>query len=379
MGGWSVSSIAMTRLNPLSALTVLFAISLVVGTAVASAQPGDVFVGLNSGGTVQIHANGTSTGHQTPIGSGSPYDSNGGGVFGPDGTLYVSDYGLTGILKVDVAAKSAHILAQGSPFESLSDVQYDPNGFLYASDFDANSIFKINPGNGHATVLTSGHHIVAAAYGSALAPNGDIVAADQDGNVVDVNPKNAHQTLISQDPDIVSPYGVAVSADGKFIYVLGSDNEVTKVDPSGPVASNATVITNGTNQMNSPYDLAWDLKGNLLASDDNSTTTSVTRINPKTGAEKALYGGGLLVSTEGLTVQPPTCDGKIATLYGTPQADVIKASPYPDVIAGLGGDDTIKGLGGDDIICGNGGDDKLVGGTGHDRLVGGPGHDTTHQ
>jgi len=68
----------------------------------------------------------------------------------------------------------------------------------------------------------------------------------------------------------------------------------------------------------------------------------------------------------------PTCQGQVATIVGTNQADVLIGTPNRDVIVGLDGRDTIRGGGGDDLLCGNGDDDWLVGGAGADVLNGGP-------
>ncbi len=71
----------------------------------------------------------------------------------------------------------------------------------------------------------------------------------------------------------------------------------------------------------------------------------------------------------------PICDGKPATIIGTPGDDVLIGSSADDVIVGLGGDDVIHGEGGFDSICGGEGDDELRGGRSNDRIFGGPGDD----
>ena len=70
------------------------------------------------------------------------------------------------------------------------------------------------------------------------------------------------------------------------------------------------------------------------------------------------------------------CDGRVATIVGTPGDDFLAGTPGPDVIAGLQGNDRIDGLGGDDIICGGIGNDLLVGGEGFDIIFGAQGDDT---
>lgn len=75
---------------------------------------------------------------------------------------------------------------------------------------------------------------------------------------------------------------------------------------------------------------------------------------------------------------PPTCDGRPATIVGTPARDVLHGTAGPDVIVGLGGNDWIRGLAGDDLICGGAGKDHLRAGPGADLVRGGSGLDFEH-
>ncbi len=72
------------------------------------------------------------------------------------------------------------------------------------------------------------------------------------------------------------------------------------------------------------------------------------------------------------------CDGRIATVVGTPGDDVLTGTNGPDVIAGLQGNDIIRGLAGDDVICGGKGNDTIIGGQGFDVLFGAQGNDTLY-
>ena len=76
-----------------------------------------------------------------------------------------------------------------------------------------------------------------------------------------------------------------------------------------------------------------------------------------------------------------TCDGRAATIVGTPVLDVIHGTAGDDVIVGLGGNDVIDGGGGNDVLCGDEdppfgggapGNDSLSGDAGDDVLIGGP-------
>lgn len=76
-----------------------------------------------------------------------------------------------------------------------------------------------------------------------------------------------------------------------------------------------------------------------------------------------------------INAQTPTCEGRVATIVGTPGNDRLVGTSRADVIVGLGGADVIMGLGGPDIICGGFGADSVLGGDGDDLIVGGRGAD----
>jgi len=73
--------------------------------------------------------------------------------------------------------------------------------------------------------------------------------------------------------------------------------------------------------------------------------------------------------------QTVICDGRVATVIGTPDDDVIFGTPGDDVIFAMQGDDWIDGLGGDDVICAGKGDDNVAGGPGFDIIFGAQGDD----
>jgi hypothetical protein len=90
---------------------------------------------------------------------------------------------------------------------------------------------------------------------------------------------------------------------------------------------------------------------------------------------------------------PPTCGKRVATTFGTSEADVLATDDLPDIIQALGGadiiateggndrdcggtgNDRVKGQGNSDRLFGEQGRDRLNGGLGNDILVGGPGRD----
>lgn len=88
-----------------------------------------------------------------------------------------------------------------------------------------------------------------------------------------------------------------------------------------------------------------------------------------------MLAGVLVVPAGAAAAAPPTCDGRPATIVGTPGPDELNGTPGSDVIVGLGGSDTIDGAGGNDWICAGNGHDVVYGGAGRDRVWGGGGTD----
>jgi Ca2+-binding RTX toxin-like protein len=64
-----------------------------------------------------------------------------------------------------------------------------------------------------------------------------------------------------------------------------------------------------------------------------------------------------------------TCGGRLVTIHGSANDDVITGTNGSDVIAAGEGDDTVIGLGGDDIACLGPGDDTFDGGFDSDTMV----------
>ena len=74
-------------------------------------------------------------------------------------------------------------------------------------------------------------------------------------------------------------------------------------------------------------------------------------------------------------VEPPNCDGLVASKVGTAKKDAVVGTAGADVVVALGGPDDVRGLAGDDALCGDDGNDAVLGGDGDDVLLGGAGND----
>jgi hypothetical protein len=69
------------------------------------------------------------------------------------------------------------------------------------------------------------------------------------------------------------------------------------------------------------------------------------------------------------------CNGRAATIVGTPGGDVIVGTPGDDVVVSLGGNDVIRTYGGRDTVCAGSGNDKVFTGAGWDAAFGEGGND----
>jgi RTX calcium-binding nonapeptide repeat (4 copies) len=83
---------------------------------------------------------------------------------------------------------------------------------------------------------------------------------------------------------------------------------------------------------------------------------------------------GPIVATT--TISAAGCNGRSATITGTPGDDVIVGTSRADVIDAQGGSDTIRSLSGEDVICAGDGDDTIDAGSGHDTVAAGAGADS---
>ncbi len=115
--------------------------------------------------------------------------------------------------------------------------------------------------------------------------------------------------------------------------------------------------------------------GTLALSPDGSFTYRAAEDFTGTDAFSYVASDGVLSSpaaTVTITVRA-ACNGRPATIVGTPGPNILVGTAGADVIAGLGGNDVIVGAGGDDQLCGGSGVDVLTGGPGADSLGGGSG------
>ncbi len=69
------------------------------------------------------------------------------------------------------------------------------------------------------------------------------------------------------------------------------------------------------------------------------------------------------------------CNGRLATIVGNDNDNVLIGTNAADVVVSFGGNDTLRMLGSNDVVCAGDGDDRIDGGPGRDILLGEGGRD----
>lgn len=128
------------------------------------------------------------------------------------------------------------------------------------------------------------------------------------------------------------------------------------------------------------YELVVDDGAGTATLEERRTSSTKFSLSSKKGQALFEYADGVHCGEP-----PPKCDGKRATIQGTPFNDVVVGTSGRDIVATLGGRDTVRAGGRGDVVCGGSGGDKLFGQGGNDvlfgqggrdKIDGGPGKDT---
>lgn len=402
-------------------VALLAAFAFAPAAASAQLQAGDIVVADpnafgGDGGLIDIHP---GTGAQTAISNNAIssqqlFRDPTGVAFDPNnGTLIVADPnafgGSGGLIRVDPATGqqtplSSNAISSPGLFEDPVGVAETPSGILLVADSAAyggdGAIFSVDPGTGQQSLVSNNSRSPTAMFrsptGIAVEQSGEILVADPDspapvsgtkGAIIAVDPASGAQKLITNNDTSTAglfedPSGLAIETPGTLLVANtaatpGSDGVILVNRDSGQQYG---LSTDGN--FVSPTGIAMDLDGNAVVADRSAFGGGggVIRVDPVTGAQSPVSGNpntpdALLVAPSGITVVPPICLGRYATIVGTQGADALTGTAGDDVIDARGGNDIVDGEGGSDRICGDDGRDRLVGHDGADRIQGGPGAD----
>lgn len=161
-----------------------------------------------------------------PVGSGG-LDVAAGLAFGPDGNLYVADYGTSsadaGILRFNGATGAALGSFGSGDLISPSGLFFDPLGSLYVADYDRGDILRYNPLTG-ALLGTFGGAELISPTDLVSGLDGNLYVADYElGSVLRYNATTGafvDAFVDGADPTVplVGPNGLLFGPDGN-LYV----------------------------------------------------------------------------------------------------------------------------------------------------------------
>ena len=376
--------------------------------AAVQLRPGDILVaGTTRGGNGAVFRVDPRNGRQTLVSIGSLLFSPSDIELAPDGRILVMDPGsLFGgsIVAVDPdkpggpttnqTLVSNNEISGSDLFGAPLGLTVSPRGRIFVADARGRVVAVDRAGQ--QRLVTEGDNL-ASPVAIDLAPGPRLFVADsfgtqgRDGSIVSVDPANGAQRfvaagVINERDDLVEPSGIVVSQPTVFVADRDSQEDGSGAVIATSLTGGKRVVASnagpGPDLFNDPSGIALDGRGNLVVGDTTQVPDRrgiVVRVAPGSGQMSQLSRGadGLdgLVSARALTVVPPRCAGRFATIVGTPGRDTLRGTSGRDVIAGAGGNDVIEGRGGKDVLCGGPGRDTLRGGAGRDTLRGGPGRD----
>lgn len=194
-----------------------------------------------SGNLIQANIGGNRVDRIAPDGTVTTIASTGlqgpvGVAIGADGTIYVANCNGQSIVRLDNGAGVT--VTSGGSLSCPNGLTIDPDGNLYAVNFNNGNVIKVAPdgtqsifattptstfrpsgGNGHITFGNGRLYLVsnASAQVFELSLDGELRVLAGDGT-------RGHTDGPADQASFSSPNGIALSADGNFLYVNEADS-----------------------------------------------------------------------------------------------------------------------------------------------------------
>ena len=263
---------------------------------------------------------------------GAPHFFNPGDVaLEADGNLLVADYDAFadmggGLIRVDPATGMRTTLsANGAPaggpsFSAPSGMAVAPNGNILVVDRSAfgggGGVIRVDQTTGARTPVSenaapAGLPNFEEPAGIALAPNGDILVADENafggsGGIIRVDPVTGARTTLSANgspaggPSFEQPVSIAIAPGGDLFVIdedaYGGTGGVMRVDAT--TGARTTISANGEATggalFRQPYGIALAPSGHILVADFDAFDDAggLLRVDPTTGARTVLSSNG---------------------------------------------------------------------------------------
>ena len=274
---------------------------------------------------------------------GNPLD----GVLESDGNILLVDAGLDAIIRVNVTTGARTVVSSSSVGSGPNFS--DPRGIALltggttavVTDAGLDAVVSVDLSNGNRTILSDGSNPNAT---NPITTPRDIVI-EADGNylvtdttadvIVRVDKDTGARTIVSSSavgtgtPSFNTPNGIALESGGTTAIVVDSGSttgdavfRVTLSNGNRTILSSDT-IPNATNELNGPEDVIIESDGNILISDNSSTTDFIVRVNKTTGVRTIVSSSTVGTGTSSFAA--PVGIILIATTSSTP---TITSSTY---------------------------------------------------
>jgi sugar lactone lactonase YvrE len=217
----------------------------------------------------------------------SSINASGGISFGPDGNIYVADFGIllsnpngTTVYKV---TPQGTVTTFATGFTGASGNDFDASGDLIQANIAAGRIDRISPSGVRTTIANTG---LQGPVGVAVASNGDIFVANCGGNSIS-RISNGVVSDFVVGSGLSCPNGLTFDPEGNLYTVNFNNGRIYKIDPQGQIA--------------------------LLATTPGST------FRPSGGNGHIVYGNGRMYLTSNANSQifEMTLDGQLSVLAGS--------------------------------------------------------------
>src|SRR5215212_841551 len=151
--------------------------------------------------------------------------------FGPDGNLYVADYGGTTIREYN-GTTGAEMPVVATGFGPPAGLTFAPNGDLYASNFGTGAVIRIHNGQ-KSTFIASGTGPILTPSALLFLPDGDLLVVSMFANEIHrYNSVGVYEGIFATidpvpppDGDTNYPSDIGFDADGNILVaVLGATN-----------------------------------------------------------------------------------------------------------------------------------------------------------
>lgn len=319
------------------------------------------------------------------IGEGMFHEPSGLAVHG--NRAYVSDRDLDRVQIFDLSGK--YISQWGSngigdgQFRNPGPVAVSPDGTVYVADYGNARVQAFSPDGQFLYTLGSsgiGDGQFVGVSDVTVSIDGSVYAADRLGNkIVKFSSDGSHELTIR--PSSIGwsfmPVSITSAPDGSLYALNSFDNRVVHIweyDERLSVAERRGPL----DEFATGADLVVSSSGNLYVVD--MLEHAVFRFStPYTGWYTVGDSPLVYDLASGPWDEASACPlprSHYNYIEGTDNDDILEGTDESDLIFAMGGNDVVSGNGGDDCILGGDGDDALFGGEGDDVLFGGDGEDS---